>query len=740
MRFSILLSFLCVPFDVPFGFPFTMFRASAQGMAQSRLCVSAVGAALLAAFILSAVEGCMPAPTPTPAQRFKLFVSRDGLYRVTGTALQAAGADLDQIDAATLQLFRGDQEIALRVLGDWSFEFYGQASDSPYSAFNVYWLRWGVQAGKRMREIPAAPATSAPKESFQSTIRMTRPSLYIPQAGEPGNHWFWQSLTAPMTTTIPITLPAALPSPARLHVNLWSSTQDPATPDHHLRIFFNDVRIADETWDGQGARVVDAAIPATAVRAGENVLRLIAPGDTRAQADIVLLRSIEVTHARRFIAQQDALEFEGGTGTYHVEGFSDDATDLFDISDPAAPIRVTSVTVAARSITFATDASAPRRWLALGPTARQSIARIVPMGRGGVKGGVTPPLHIIITHPDFVDALQPLARWREQRGLKVSLVTTTEIYDEFGNGAESPLALRASLDWAYRQWAPRFVLLVGKASYDYRDYLNGPNKNLVPTFLMPTLHLGQAASDNWFVAADEKTGRPRLAIGRIPAKTRDQVARVVNKIIAYESAGSADWRRRAIFVADDKEPQFNTMSDALATKMPPGIAAQKIYLAARGGDVKATRAEMLAHWNAGAGLLTYIGHGSIDTWAAGPLFSAENLGEIKNGDRLPILFTPTCLDGFFYHPQKDSLAEDLLFKGDGGIIAGVVPTGLSLPDAQGELMDALFAEIFENSAPTLGEALTRAKQKIRGDSPQVREVIETFVLLGDPALGLEGLP
>jgi hypothetical protein len=61
--------------------------------------------------------------------------------------------------------------------------------------------------------------------------------------------------------------------------------------------------------------------------------------------------------------------------------------------------------------------------------------------------------------------------------LKVAVVTTNEVYDEFGFGAESPLAIRAFIDWAYRQWAspaPRFVLLVGKASYDYLDYLNGP--------------------------------------------------------------------------------------------------------------------------------------------------------------------------------------------------------------------------------------------------------------------------
>jgi hypothetical protein len=229
-------------------------------------------------------------------------------------------------------------------------------------------------------------------------------------------------------------------------------------------------------------------------------------------------------------------------------------------------------------------------------------------------------------------------------------------------------------------------------------------------------------------------GAPMLAIGRIPAKTPDQVKRVVDKIIAYEKLASADWRHRAVYVTDDKDTDFSAMADELAGELPSQFQTNKVYLAERKGDLAAARRDIIAQWNQGEWMLSYIGHGSVDTWAAGPLFSSENLKEVKNGERLPVLVTPTCLDGFFYHPQKDSLAEDALFKNDGGIVAGIVPTGLSLPEAQKEMMRNLYAELFQNNTPTWGEALQRAKQKMRGDVPEMREVIETFVLLGDPAL------
>jgi hypothetical protein len=164
------------------------------------------------------------------------------------------------------------------------------------------------------------------------------------------------------------------------------------------------------------------------------------------------------------------------------------------------------------------------------------------------------------------------------------------------------------------------------------------------------------------------------------------------------------------------------------------MRAHKIYLRDYAGEVRRARAELFARWNEGASLITYVGHGALDLWAAGPLLSTAHVGDIKNGARLPILFTPTCLDGFFNHPRADSLVEELLFKAEGGIVAGVAPTGVSFTQAQDALMRALWDELFSGARPTLGEAMMRAKQKLAVDSREFGEVIVTFGLLGDPAL------
>ena len=76
----------------------------------------------------------------------------------------------------------------------------------------------------------------------------------------------------------------------------------------------------------------------------------------------------------------------------------------------------------------------------------------------------------------------------------------------------------------------------------------------------------------------------------------------------------------------------------------------------------------------------------------------------------------------------------MLFKPDGGMIGGLVPTGLSFPIPQDELVRALFSELVGKSVPTVGEAVMNAKRRVPAASEENREVIETFVWLGDPAL------
>src|SRR5208283_601587 len=105
----------------------------------------------------------------------------------------------------------------------------------------------------------------------------------------------------------------------------------------------------------------------------------------------------------------------------------------------------------------------------------------------------------IVSNALFLNALAPLKKLRESQGLSVALIDVQDLYDEFSFGAKSPYAVRDFLENARSAWkqAPKFLLLVGEASFDPRDYLANGDLDLVPTKLVYTQYL-QTASDDWF--------------------------------------------------------------------------------------------------------------------------------------------------------------------------------------------------------------------------------------------------
>ena len=69
-------------------------------------------------------------------------------------------------------------------------------------------------------------------------------------------------------------------------------------------------------------------------------------------------------------------------------------------------------------------------------------------------------------------------------------VDIESIYNTYSYGLFDPTAIRSFLTEAATVWGtpPKFVLLMGDASYDYKNYTGVPdNKNWVPTMMFEDL-------------------------------------------------------------------------------------------------------------------------------------------------------------------------------------------------------------------------------------------------------------
>jgi hypothetical protein len=185
-------------------------------------------------------------------------------------------------------------------------------------------------------------------------------------------------------------------------------------------------------------------------------------------------------------------------------------------------------------------------------------------------------------------------------------------------------------------------------------------------------------------------------------------------------------------VADnpDVAGDFETDADEIASGPLAGYATEKIYLGRLGTE--ATRSTLLASFDRGASLVSYIGHGAPAIWASERLLHSNDTVKLSPQARQPIVLTMNCLNGYFVPPAFDSLAEALVKAEDRGAIAAFSPSGLSLDDAAHVYHKALSPRSRQDS--TRGSGCDRRRPGRLRRERCLPELLRIYNLLGDPAM------
>jgi hypothetical protein len=378
--------------------------------------------------------------------------------------------------------------------------------------------------------------------------------------------------------------------------------------------------------------------------------------------------------------------------------------------------------------------SADKPYLVNGLNAARRPISVVGDRPAQIKGQANAAEYLVIAPEEFQGAAQELADYRQAHGLKARVVTLEDIYEAFNYGMPSPLAVRDFLTYAYANWnakKPKYAVLVGKGTYDYKDYL-GYGDNLLPVILAKTPE-GLCAADSMFGDVKGKNGVPEIAVGRLPGVTNSELRAMIAKIKAYES-GQGAWTDNGIFIADnaDSGGDFPASSNKLAGAAS-GFHADKIYLS---DSVPETRARIVASWNAGAGLVNYCGHAGINQLATENIFNVADAKSLQNGNQLPLAVMLTCVAGRFELPGYLSLGEALLLNENGGMAGGLLPSGAGMHADSLRLGEEFYKAALRGQGTTVGEAWLAAMKKYiqNAGAPYLLNV---YNWLGDPALSFK---
>ncbi len=304
---------------------------------------------------------------------------------------------------------------------------------------------------------------------------------------------------------------------------------------------------------------------------------------------------------------------------------------------------------------------------------------------------------LIITHEDFVDVLQNLKTHKNNSGISTQIISWQELDQLYAStGRDTPERIKMGIA-AYKQRNNvKYVMIVGDSdkfpvryckTYDpthwgdgytpsdlyYADLFtadgsfddwDGNNNNIFGEMETGFLWIpgSSAVAD---INVDDADLYPDVALGRVPASTEEEVETYVEKIISYEySAYKASWFDRVVLTVPGYEDNktglvddypgslecteavasyFSTMGNTNMTRLyddriqgiTPGIA-----------NDDPTAANVIQALNAGAGFVSYSGHGNINVWG-GSIASAD-LSTLTNDTMLPVVFASACNTAQFH--------------------------------------------------------------------------------------------
>jgi len=711
-----------------------------------------------------------------PMQMLEFPLLGEGIVRLTGADLATAGVPIGEVDPQALRLYRSGQEIARRIVQQNPgtlqptdiLLFHAEELDTQYTGTNVYYLTWGEGNGLEMSVEDGAPlgGDATVPVSFAESLMVKQERVYLSNNPMPPdqNRWYWGLVLAnnqPGTRVFAGTVPKPATTEGAATLRVYLTGYITSKPQHSARVLLNGHLIGEAYWPPGRNYIFDVIIPHTYLLDGENALSITAGlGVTSGQYDYIYIHRFELDYFRRYVAQDDQLFFsvdEPGDWLVQVEGWSGSAVpDLYNITDPQHPVRITGATFEpgddGYTLSFGQSITQTERYLALTPERYLSptaMELVTPSDWSNPANGAD---YIVITHGDFYTATQPLADHRRAQGLRVVVVDVEEIYNEFNYGIVDAEAIRDFVSYAYHNWtppAPAYVLLVGDGNYDPKNNLGRGEVSYIPPYLADVdPWLGETAADNRYVAVHGNDIFPDLFLGRLPVKTAAETTAMVNKIIAYEALGPEDWQRQITFLADnaDAAGNFAALSETIASQFTPApYLPERIYHLVTHANTTATRNALLSAINQGRLIINWKGHSAVSSWASEQFMTLALVNGLNNGYRQPLMVPMTCLEGYYITPSqagstdRSSISESLVRLVERGAIASFAPTGLGIATGHEFLNKGLYEALFYNGVPELGPATTLAKLKLYSGTTGYRELIDTYLLMGDPAMRLNVL-
>ncbi len=324
---------------------------------------------------------------------------------------------------------------------------------------------------------------------------------------------------------------------------------------------------------------------------------------------------------------------------------------------------------------------------------------------------------LVITHPNFYDAMLPFVEWKRQKGIKTSIVDVSTIHNDTTSIKNF---IHAFYDTTNLAW----VLLVGDVNFVATPYAEFSGLWGSDTGPADPVYSFPAGDDDW----------PDIFVGRFSAENVSHVQTQVKRSIEYErdhpNAGTGWFSKGACVAMEDMGfiPEMEEVAGLLEGFTYTYI--DRIFVpAASGGPTGAMLSSAL---NEGRSIVSCAMHGDTNSWGYwGFYFSSDSVDELHNINMLPFIFSTACLVGKMDYDGGPCFAEHWLRATDRvtdqptGAIAAYMASTLS----SWAYNDRMARLLVNDGLSTIGGLCFNSLLAVGG-------LFEIMNIFGDPSLQL----
>ncbi len=551
-----------------------------------------------------------------------------------------------------------------------------------------------------------------------------------------GKNFFWDKISTikNFRTFIDTIITPQSIRPMNISIAFHGANDRPSIEnEHRFDIYWNDALVKRDSFGGFADHITSFDIDSQLIKHGSNILRIESIPLSDTIVTECFINYVTTTSLSPLRLLNGALSFEDSLTNAVSMTFSDLRNASFIVIDTARK--------------FFTLGKANN----VGNQFTANLSLLPGICKGIISDSlawISPEIHsvpksalrdssrqadvLLISHPNFLQASERLAQHRRSQGYRVSVISSEDIYKEFGHGSKDAHAIKNFIRHTHRSWqfpVPSYVIFMGDASWDpLKLTFKANQEDFIPSFGFPV-------SDIWYSTPSNDSIDPELIVGRLSVNSSIQSEKVVDKLIQYDSISAAPWMKKFIFLSggDADDPFFHNQFDGIAPfVLDPPISGDSIRIRRMnkvGGVDESIATQIRSAVNDGSLWVNFAGHGSpeyfeLDGWRA---------QDLNNPARYFLLTTFSCNSGAFAEPTTVCRNESYVLEGGKGAIAsaGNTYTGITSPDYYNFI--SMFTALSKYGLRRIGDLVfaTKIGQGTTTD-PFFRNAMMQFCLIGDP--------